>query len=285
MITIQDGNGGLPFVQIQNRAARARICLLGATVMEYQPVGTPPVLWTSPNSHYQLGTPIRAGIPVCWPWFGQPATPDLPSHGFVRTRLWEVTRVEEETPERTMVELGCADDDSTRQLWSQRYSLRLRVTVGAELSVALLTTNRGQNTFPFSAALHTYFAVSDIANVQIDGLENVPFLSKVHHFEQFVEATPVRIGEQVDRVYLDTESACLLHDPAWKRRIVIDKEGSRTTVVWNPWARISAEVADLGPEMYRQYVCVETVVGPQEHKELLPGETHTLKARIHVEAE
>ncbi len=283
MITIQDGNGGLPFVQIQNRAAKARICLLGATVMEYQPVGSAPVLWTSPNSRYMVGTPIRAGIPVCWPWFGQPANPDLPSHGFVRTRLWEVTRVEEETPERTIVELGCADDDSTRQLWPHRYRLRLRVTVGSELSVALLTTNRGETAFPLSAALHTYFAISDIANIQIDGLENLPFLSKVHDFEQFVDAAPVRIGEQVDRVYPDTESACLLHDPAWNRRIVIEKEGSRTTVVWNAWAKISAALADLGPDMYRQYVCVESVVGPQENKELPPGETHTLTARIHVE--
>jgi glucose-6-phosphate 1-epimerase len=285
MVRLEKGAGGLQFIEIENQAARASICLLGATVMEYQPAGSAPVLWTSPNSRYQAGTPIRAGIPVCWPWFGQPTTPDLPPHGFARTRLWEVARVEDETPGRSVVELSCTDDDSTHQLWPHRYDLRLRVSVGAELGVALLTTNRDEQPFPFSAALHTYFAVSDIANIQINGLENVPFLSKVHQFQQFVEAEPVRIGEQVDRVYLDTLSTCQLHDSGWHRRIVIEKEGSRTTVVWNPWAKISAEMADLGPDMYRQYVCVESVVGPQEHLELPPSATHTLTARIRVEPE
>ena len=190
-------------------------------------------------------------------------------------------RVEEETPERTVVELGC-HDKKTRQLWPYGFSLQLRVAVGVELSVYLLTTNRGATAFPFSTALHTYFAISDIANIQIDGLENMPFLSKVHHYEQFVEVAPVRIGEQVDRVYLDTESRPAPRS-GWKRRIVIEKEGSRTTVVWNPWTKISAEVADLGPDMYRQYVCVETVVGPQEEMKVAAGGTQVLTQRIRVE--
>jgi glucose-6-phosphate 1-epimerase len=284
MVITQEGNGGLPFVYIVNQAAQARICLLGATVMEYQPQGTAPVLWTSPNSRYEVGIPIRAGIPVCWPWFGAHATPGFPSHGFVRTQMWTLVSSEEVSPECTRVELGCEDNEESHQLWQQHYSLRLRVEVGSELKVTLSTTNRGTTDFPFSAALHTYFQISDINQVQIDGLENVSFLSKVHNFEQFVESEPIKISGQVDRVYLDTESATVIQDLEWQRRIVIEKEGSHTTVVWNPWAKISAEVADLGAEAYRHYVCVETVVGPQEHKRLPAGETHELTARISVEA-
>jgi glucose-6-phosphate 1-epimerase len=283
MITLHDGDGGLAFISVQNQAARAKICLLGATVMEYQPAGAEPVLWTSPNSRFAVGTPIRGGIPVCWPWFGQSATPGLPAHGFVRTLLWEVSRAEEESAEQTLVELACHENEETLKLWPHAFNLRLRVHVGAELRVELETSNRGALEFDFSAALHTYFAISDIGDIQIDGLEKTPFLSKVHNFARFVESAPLRIGEQVDRVYLDTETACTIHDAAG-RRIVVEKYGSRTTVVWNPWAKLAAEMADLGPETYRKYVCLETVVGPQEEMKLAAGETHVLKQRIRVEA-
>jgi glucose-6-phosphate 1-epimerase len=76
----------------------------------------------------------------------------------------------------------------------------------------------------------------------------------------------------------------VIQDPEWQRKIVIEKEGSRTTVVWNPWAKLSADMIDLGPDAYRRYVCVETVVGPQEHKRLEAGETHELTAHIRLEA-
>lgn len=284
MVITQEGNGGLPFVYIVNQAAQARIGLLGATLMEFQPEGAAPVLWTSLNSRYAVGTPIRAGIPVCWPWFGVHATPGFPSHGFVRTQMWTLIRSEEISPELTLVELGCEDNAESHQLWNHQYSLRLRVEVGSDLKVTLATTNRGTADFPFSAALHTYFQVSDISNIQIDGLENVPFLSKVHNYEQFVEAEPVKISGQVDRVYLETDTATVIHDSEWQRRIVIEKEGSHTTVVWNPWSKTSKDMVDLGEDAYRHFVCVETVVGPQEHKRLPAGKTHELTARIRLEA-
>ncbi len=283
MITQQDGNGGLPFIRIQNQAAQASICLLGATVLEYQPQGAAPLLWVSPNSQYVVGSPIRGGIPVCWPWFGpHPNTPGLPAHGFVRTRLWRVTHTVDETPARSVVELACEDDEKTRQMWPYPFELRLRVTVGAELSVALTGANRGSGAFPYSAALHTYFSVSDAGAIQIDGLDGVPFLSKTHNYQRFVEPGPIHITAQTDRVYLDTTSSCTIHDPGLNRRIQVEKEGSHTTVVWNAWKKVSAEMADLGPGQYRKYVCVETVTGPQEQKVLPAGETHTLVARIRV---
>jgi glucose-6-phosphate 1-epimerase len=282
MITLHDGDGGLPFIRIENQAARAKICLLGATVLDYQPLGAEPVLWTSPNSRFEVGTPIRGGIPVCWPWFGQSATPGLPAHGFVRTLLWEVSRVEEGSAERTLVELACHESAETLKLWPHEFTLKLRVLVGKELRLELETINRGAQEFGFSAALHTYFAISDIENIQIDGLENTPFLSKVHNFKQFVQAGPIRIDQQVDRVYLDTVAACTIHDSGSKRHILIEKEGSRTTVVWNPWAKLAAEMADLGPEAYRKYVCVETVVGPQEDMKLAAGGTHVMIQKIKI---
>src|SRR5512138_1695856 len=109
-ITQEIGEGELTFLRLQNAHGMARVCLLGATVTEYQPAGGQPVLWTSPQSQYSIGTPIRGGIPVCWPWFGQHATPGFPAHGFVRSLLWKVLRFEEFGEERSQVVLGIEDN-------------------------------------------------------------------------------------------------------------------------------------------------------------------------------
>ena len=279
----ETGDGGLPFVRIQNQAGMARVCLLGASVTEFAPAGTQPVLWVSPNSQYKAGKPIRGGIPVCWPWFGQHATPGFPMHGFVRSEMWHVVRVEDSAADQTSVVLGIEDNAESHQLWPYHFSLELKVTVGADLVLTLTSINRDERDIPFSAALHTYFRVADVATIRIEGLDQVPFLSKVHNYEQFVESGPIVIGERVDRVYLNTESTCTIDDPGFSRKIVVEKSGSRTTVVWNPWAKLSAEMAELGPEAYRQFVCVETVVGPQEQMVLPAGKTHAMTVRIRLE--
>ena len=278
----ETGDGGLPFVRVQNRAGMARVCLLGATVTEFEPTGAHPVLWTSPNARYELGTPIRGGIPVCWPWFGQHATPGFPAHGFVRSQMWQVLRVEETADDRTMVVLGIEDNAESHQLWPYRYSLELKVTVGAGLDVTLVSKSRDERTIPYSAALHTYFRVSDITAIRIDGLDQVSYLSKVHNYEQFVDHGSILIGERVDRVYLNTESTCSINDPGFGRKVLVEKSGSRTTVVWNPWARLSAEMPELGADAYRQFVCVETVIGSQEQMVLPAGKTHEMVARIRL---
>lgn len=278
----ETGDGGLPFVRIQNQAGMARVCLLGATVTEFEPTGAQPVVWTSPNTHYEVGTPIRGGIPVCWPWFGQHATPGFPAHGFVRNQMWHVVRVEDSADDQTSIVLGIEDNADSHQLWPFHYSLELKVTVGPELELTLASTNRDERDIPYSSALHTYFRVSDIAAIRIDGLDQTTYLSKVHNYEQFIGNGPIMIGERVDRVYLNTESTCTIVDPGFGRKVVIEKSGSRTTVVWNPWARLSAEMAELGADAYRQFVCVETVVGPQEQMVLPAGKTHKMVARIRL---
>ena len=48
-------------------------------------------------------------------------------------------------------------------------------------------------------------------------------------------------------------------DPVFGRILVIRKSGSRSTIVWNPGAERAAEpkAADIGPEHWHEFVCVE----------------------------
>ena len=63
---------------------------------------------------------------------------------------------------------------------------------------------------------------------------------------------------ETDRVYLDTPGQCAIADRGWRRRVIIEKDGAASTVVWNPWSEKSAAMADLGYPAWRGMVCVET---------------------------
>ncbi len=49
--------------------SRATVALQGAQVLSWQPKGHDEALWLSPMARLGTGTPVRGGIPVCWPWF------------------------------------------------------------------------------------------------------------------------------------------------------------------------------------------------------------------------
>ena len=80
------GNGGLPFILINNRSATALISVYAAQVLSFQPAKEcEDLLFLSPKSYYEEGKAIRGGIPVCWPWFGSdPNDLDRPDHHGLR---------------------------------------------------------------------------------------------------------------------------------------------------------------------------------------------------------
>ena len=52
-------DGDLVFINIANKYADADICLYGAHVTSFRPVRTMDMLWMSPDSAFEEGTPIR----------------------------------------------------------------------------------------------------------------------------------------------------------------------------------------------------------------------------------
>ena len=79
----QPADAGLPMLVIENALGKTVVALQGAHVMSFQPAGQPEMLWISPKTLLLDGTPIRGGIPVCFPWFGKGPSGDLePAHGF-----------------------------------------------------------------------------------------------------------------------------------------------------------------------------------------------------------
>jgi len=276
------GQGGLDSIAIDNALCHAEVYMQGAHITAWQPAGERPVLWLSPASAFLTGKAIRGGVPICLPWFGaHPDNPSAPSHGFVRTSPWTLEDALDEADGRTVAAFGLHHAAGSSPLWSGGFDARFVVTAGHDLDMSLTIHNTGTAPARIEAALHTYFAVSDIETVAVSGLEGTEYLDKVEGFTRKREGNgPIRFTQETDRVYLDTVATCSIADTGWNRRIVIAKRGSATTVVWNPWEGRSRTMGDMGPDVWRGMLCVETAAVGASALTLTPGDAHELAATI-----
>jgi glucose-6-phosphate 1-epimerase len=283
-LRMEEGPGGLRRAVISTGAAEAVIYLHGAHVAEWTPRGQRPVLYLSSKSLFESGKAIRGGVPVIFPWFGPRANgQNGPMHGFARTMSWEIAETKLLDDGRVRVVLELAPDDSTRSLGYDAFHLRYQVTVGETLEMELETVNDGTATFSFEEALHTYFAIGDIHRVSVSGLEGTAYIDKTDAFKRKVQGQePMRIAKETDQVYLGTKATCVIHDPVRNRSIAVEKSGSETTVVWNPWIEKTRTLSDMAEDDWQQMLCVETANAGDQAVHLPPGKSHKMTARIHV---
>ena len=108
-VTVDEKSFPFPVLEVKNNAGSARISLYGGHVLAYAPAGERPVLWMSGKSYFEIGKPIRGGVPVCWPWFGPAAQAGLPAHGFARTAMWNLAAVRKLAGDATQVVLTLDD--------------------------------------------------------------------------------------------------------------------------------------------------------------------------------
>ena len=281
---IQDPSG-LIIARVNNKHAQADIALQGAHIMTFQPKGERPIIWLSPVAKLVPGKSIRGGVPICWPWFGAHGTESgFPGHGFARTVMWQMVASEALADGSTRLVFEVPHSSIPPAQWSHACRARLIVIVGKALSVELVTENTGQAAFEIGEALHTYFAISDVDDVSITGMEGCTYLDKVGPPQTRTQQGAIQIGAEVDRIYLDTEADCLIEDRGWNRRIRIAKRGSRSNIVWNPWIEKSAKMGDFGSDVgYRGMVCVESANAAKNVVMVAPGETHSLWVKYSAE--
>jgi len=281
---IVDGRGGLPCVQVSSPRASGEIYLHGAHVTSWKPVGNEEVLYLSSKSKWQDGAAIRGGVPVCFPWFSARADdPRSPAHGLVRTKSWQLEGITHADHDVT-VALSTSADDATRKTWFGDYHLLFCATFGEQLRLEIIVTNRGTSSFRFEEALHSYFRVSNIAGAKLRGLNGAGFIDKTDAKREKHQHGDVWISAETDRVYLKTFSTVEIEDPAARRRVLVAKEESRDTVLWNPWSEKAKKMSDVGADEWRQFVCVETCNVGDHAVNLAPAQAHTMSALISVSA-
>ncbi|MES2921156.1 MAG: D-hexose-6-phosphate mutarotase [Verrucomicrobiota bacterium] len=274
VVTFASGNGGLSKVVIETPWSSAEIYLHGAHVTHFQKKGEAPLLFLSKASEFLSDKPIRGGVPVIFPWFGP--REDLPAHGFARTVAWNLR--ETQLSENGVVRLLFALPPT------EFFEVEYVVTVADTLTLELIVRNDSALDSVFETCLHTYFQISAIDAISITGLKNMAYLDKVKDVKALETAAAIQIDREVDRVYFNTTAAIEILDPGFKRTIRVEKSGSNSTVVWNPWIEKSQRMADFGDDEYLQMVCVESGNVAKNHITLPPGEIAVLKVVLSSEA-
>jgi len=284
-LRFEEAPGGLVRAVISTPAAEADIYLQGAHVTHWTPRGQRPVLFVSPNSLFAPNKAIRGGIPIIFPWFGPRSDGKPgPAHGFARTMEWTVEGTHLHGDGKVEVTFALAPNEASRGFGYDAFHLRFGVKVGSELQMELETRNDGQDPLTYEEALHTYFAIADIDQASVSGLEGTTYIDKTDGFKRkTVGNEPVRIAKETDQVHLNTKATCAVHDSVWRRRIIVEKNGSDSTVIWNPWSEKAKGMSDMAPGSWKEMICVETANAADNSVRLLPGASHKLTASIRVE--
>ncbi len=280
----ETGEGDLVRLTVHSALADAHIYLHGAHVTHFQPHDKAPVLFLSQQSLFAADKPIRGGVPLIFPWFGPRADhPESPAHGFARTSDWEVESLANDGDGIVTAVFRLASDARTRALWPHDFEMHYRVAIGRNLTLTLEVDNVSSEPFTFENALHSYFTVGDVREISVSGLENAEYVDKTDHFQRKRQGPePIRITQETDRVFENTRKTCVLDDPGSHRRVTVEKSGSQTTVIWNPWIDKAAAMADFGKDEWPHMMCIETANAGANVITLAPGKSQSMRAVISV---
>jgi glucose-6-phosphate 1-epimerase len=282
-IVFDGGAGGLPRLTINTDQTECEIYLHGAHVTHWRPRGFHPVLWLSERAVFEDGKAIRGGVPVCWPWFGpHPSNPGAKAHGVARTRGWRLIAAAIEADGTATASLALPHSEAICAQWPHDVDAELTIRVGRTLSIALTSHNESDAPVAISEALHTYLAVGDVRAIRIEGYDGAQFLDQTRANAGTTQRGAITFGEETDRIYA-TASGCDLVDPTMNRCIRVDKSGSGSSVIWNPWPAKTARLGDVAPEAWTGFVCIEAANAGAGAITLPPGARHTLKTGISVE--
>ncbi|AHF70250.1 MULTISPECIES: D-hexose-6-phosphate mutarotase [Pseudomonas] len=281
--------------RIRHGDAELLVAQQGAHILSYQVAGQEPLIWLNDGALFKQGKPIRAGIPVCWPWFGslernpqsvqamRQSSEPAKAHGEVRTLDWELLGIGEDG-DALLVEFVLPQAEGHLPGWPHNVALKLSIRLDHALNVSLVSYNNGSETVSFSQALHTYFAISDIHQIHIEGLDGLRYIETLENWEERQQSGDLTFVGETDRIYKDTPPLLSIVDPEWKRRVHIQTSGSKSAVLWNPWIEKTSKLADMKPEGWQRMVCVETANVLDDVVTLAPQDMHVLGISIWSEA-
>lgn len=292
--------GELPLLHIENALASALIALQGAQILAYTPKGEAPLLWVSEQAEFKRGQSLRGGIPVCWPWFGDPkrnpdplqkmlveqptATKTTPAHGFVRTLDWQIDSLANNDESTDIVLRYSTVTNNSPTTWPHAAELRLAISVGKTLGIRLSTRNLDSQPLAITQALHTYFAISGIDQVAAGGFDGCRYIDTLDDWREHRQHGDIRFTTETDRIYLDAPPQLYLRDDGWQRTIYLQAKNSASTVVWNPWIEKSLRLSQFAADAWQRIVCIETANVLDDMLVLPPGAEHSLELELWAES-
>jgi glucose-6-phosphate 1-epimerase len=272
-IAVQKGNGDLPRLNITTDWSTAEIYLQGAHVTAFQKKGEPPVLFASQSSRYEAGQPIRGGVPIIFPWFGPKE--GKAAHGYARNIPWELHETNATPDGGATLRFRIGDAPAAAEM--PAFSANYIVTITDRLRMDLIVTNLSEKDLVYENCLHTYFQIGDIGKISVRGLKGLEYLDKTDNYARKRESeNNLYITGEVDRTFLNTQETIEIFDSAMARTILVEKKGSASTVVWNPWIDKAKAMADFGDDEYKKMICVESGNVAENRITLRSGRSQTL---------
>lgn len=271
----------LKIIRIQHAKAEAAISLFGGHVISFKPQGKQELIFTSEDTICDGKTPLRGGIPVCWPWFAKAAEP---SHGFARTTEWSLVE-HRENQDGVVVRIELKPSQETLTIWPHQFEVFLDIEVSEQLIVTMHIKNIDDQAWKFSGALHTYFNIANILDTQISGMGD-HYIDKLQDGKVCLGGDSLNITAGVDRVYTHPAKQILISDPNNKRIISVENEGDTAAVIWNPW-ELTQGMVDIKNDAYANMVCVESTLYAESLEDghtLEPGESYLLSTKIGLKA-
>jgi glucose-6-phosphate 1-epimerase len=248
--------GQLPAMTIRAAdGAQATVTLYGGHLVSWRTSDGQERLFCSRDSALDGSRAIRGGVPVIFPQFGARGTGMR--HGFARVATWQLEST------------GDADGAAWAQFilhhtdlpeaiaasWPWAFTLRLRVAVqGQSLELQLSVHNTGEQAFPFSAALHSYFAIDQLSEARVGGLQRVRYSDETPQDALQAEEW-LQFADKLDRIYYQLPGALTLQ--AGTATLRLEQQGFTDAVVWNPGAQDAAALPDLADDEYQRFICIE----------------------------
>ena len=259
---------------VENALASARVSLFGGHVLSFIPKEDHRErLWFSDKAILDGSKAIRGGIPICWPWFGNHENTAFPVHGFARTSMWQLNSAED-TDSGTVIVLQL--DSSNRFGACSEIRLTLTLTIGRSLTLTLKSDNLSAKDFSFTCALHSYFRVSHIGSVSLEGLAG-KYADKTQQSLECDTPSPYLIVNETDRIHQCAAPQVYLLDNGSKS--LIEFRGHDSIVVWNPGRQKCKAMADMSEHGYERMLCVESAM--TRPVTLRAGESHSLEQIIY----
>ena len=248
--------GQLPAVTIRAAdGAQATVTLYGGHLVAWQTSDGQERLFCSRDSALDGSRAIRGGVPVIFPQFGARGTGMR--HGFARVATWQLESTGD-TDGAAWAQFALTQADLPEAIaasWPWAFTLRLRVAVqGQSLELQLSVHNTGEQAFPFSAALHSYFAIDDLSEARIKGLQRVRYSDETP--QDALQAEEVlQFSDKLDRIYYQLPGALSLQSGGHTLRL--EQQGFTDAVVWNPGAQDAAALPDLADGEQPRFICIE----------------------------
>lgn len=233
---------------------RVVVALQGAQVLSWVTADGTERLYLSPRALLDGRSAVRGGVPVCFPQFNQRGP--LVKHGFARHLAWTLVRSDASGDAASAV-FALSDTAQTREWWPHGFTAELSVLLEPEsLRIELTARNSGDTPWDFTAALHTYLHVADIAPVRLSGLSGCARWDAVQDVRG-LQSGAVAFAGEYDSVFAAALEPLRLHGEGVSSLAIAQSPSWSNTVVWNPGAARCAALPDMPADGFQQMLCVE----------------------------